>query len=363
MSAYIPHSRPTLEEADALAVAEAVRSGQIAEGPKVAAFEAEVAAYLGRRGAVAVSSGLAALHLALHALGAGPGDKVVVPSYNCAALLQAVLHCGARPILCDVEPGTGNPTPETAGAAAEGARAILLAHLFGAPAEAADIASLGPPVIEDVAQALGARRGGKAAGALGALTVCSFYATKLLAAGEGGMVLGEEAETLDRVRDARSYDGRDDLKPRWNYKLTDLQAALGLSQMARYETFLARRREIAARFTEGLAGTGLALPADPPDGRHVFHRYVVGLPESWLGRHGEGAAEAAVRALEARGVGARRPVHRPLHRLLGEKGFPGAEAAWARHLSLPIYPSLTEEEISTILEATRAVFSRQGEDT
>ncbi|OGL64613.1 MAG: hypothetical protein A3J27_11285 [Candidatus Tectomicrobia bacterium RIFCSPLOWO2_12_FULL_69_37] len=347
--APIPHSRPTLGEEEARAAAEAVRSGQIAQGPRVAAFEEAVARYAGRSGGAAVSSGTAALHLALHAMGVQAGDTVVVPSYNCPALVQAVRHLGAWPRLCDVDPGTGNPTPETVGAAAEGARAVILAHLFGAPAEGADIAALGVPVVEDLAQALGAARPDGPVGRAGKLAVCSFYATKPLAAGEGGMVLGDDEALLARVRDARSYDERDDLAPRWNCKLTDVQAAIGLVQLSRYEGFIARRRAIAARYAEGLAGTPLGLPREPAGGRHIFHRYVVRLP----GGHG---VEEAIRALGTRGVTARRPIYRPLHRLLGETGFPGAEEAWARHLSLPIYPSLTEEEIERIMGAVRSLF-------
>jgi len=351
--AAIPHSRPTLGEEEARAAAEAVRSGQIAQGPRTAAFEEAVARYAGRAWGAAVSSGTAALGLALHAMGVGAGDEVVVPSYNCPALAQAVRHLGARPRLCDVEPATGNPTPETVGAAARGARAIIAAHLFGLAADAAGIAALGVPLVEDLAQALGAHRAEGKAGGFGRLAICSFYATKPLAAGEGGMVLGDEEALLARIRDARDYDERDDLAPRWNCKLTDVQAAIGLVQLSRYEGFIARRREIAARYAEGLAGTPLELPGDPPGGRHIYHRYVVRLPEEYARRGGPGAAEEA---LQAKGIGARRPIYRPLHRLMGEAGFPGAEEAWARHLSLPIYPSLTEGEIERIMGAVRSLF-------
>ncbi|MDA1001620.1 MAG: DegT/DnrJ/EryC1/StrS aminotransferase family protein [bacterium] len=354
----IPHSRPTLDEADAQAAAEAVRSGQIAEGPRVAEFERQMAAYLKRSDAVAVSSGLAALHLALHAMGVGPGCDVVIPSYNCAALLQAVRHTGARARLCDVDPETGNPTPETVGAAAEGARAVIVTHLFGAAAETDDIAALGVPVIEDIAQGLGASRMGSSAGAAGRLAICSFYATKLLTTGEGGMIAGDDAALLAAARDARSYDERENTLPRWNYKLTDLQAALGLSQLARYERFIEARRKIAACYREGLAESGLGLPGDPPAGRHVYHRYVVRLPEVWGEKQGPGAADAACRAFAAEGIGVRRPIHAPLHRLLGESGFPGTEAAWARHISLPIYPSLTADEADRIMDAARRIFQK-----
>ena len=161
------------------------------------------------------------------------------------------------------------------------------------------------------------------------------------------MVLGDDPVLLARVRDAREYDERDDLLPRWNYKLTDVQAAIGRVQLSRYEDFIARRRAIAAAYSQRLASTGLGLPQEPPGGRHIFHRYVVRLPEGV-------DADEAVQALDAKGIGARRPIYRPLHRLLGESGFPGTEEAWARHLSLPIYPSLTEGEIERIMDAVCA---------
>ncbi|MEE9257431.1 MAG: aminotransferase class I/II-fold pyridoxal phosphate-dependent enzyme, partial [bacterium] len=244
MAPLIPHSRPTLGEEEARAAAEAVRSGQVAGGDRVARFEAEMAAYLGRAEAVATSSGTAALHLALEAIGVGPGDKVVIPSYNCAALAHAVRHAGAEVRFCDVDPATGNPTPGTVAPAAQGARAIVVTHLFGAPADAKGIAAIGPEVIEDIAQGLGARGVEGLAGGAGRAAVCSFYATKLLTSGgEGGMILGDDPEILARAREARSYDEREDLAPRWNYKLTDLQAAVGLAQLSRYEEVIGRRRE------------------------------------------------------------------------------------------------------------------------
>lgn len=357
----IPHSRPTLEEADARAAAEAIRSGQVAEGPRVAEFEAEMAAYVGRAGAVAVSSGLAALHLALLGVGVRPGDEVVVPSYNCTALAQAVRQCGAELRLCDVDPKTGNPTAETVGPKAEKARAVVVTHLFGAAAEADAITNLGPVVIEDLAQALGARQAGGTAGQFGRVAVCSFYATKLMTSGgEGGMILSDDEELLAFVRERRSYADRNDLEPRWNYKMTDIQAAVGSAQLRRYEEFVGRRGVIADRYNKRFAETSLSLPEEPRGERHVYHRYVVGLPPTWMDQYGDRAPDEAVRALEAKGVAARRPIHTPLHRLTQESGFPGTEIAWSRHLSLPIYPTLTEEEIDTISETVCALFPAEA---
>ena len=161
---------------------------------------------------------------------------------------------------------------------------------------------------------------------------------------------------MDRVRDARSYDGHDDLAPRWNYKLTEAQAAVGLVQLSRYDQFIARRREIARRYGERLAGASIDLPADPPGGVHVYHRYVVSLPGEWLDRYGPEAPARAEAELEARGVSARRPIYKPLHTLMGETGFPGADAAWGRHLSLPIYPSMTDDEADTVANAVLTLF-------
>ncbi len=361
MTPFIPHSRPTLGEAEVQAASEAIRSGQVAEGPRVAEFEGEMAAYLGRSGAVAVSSGLAALHLALLAVGVSPGDAVVVPSYNCAALAQAVRRCDAEILLCDVDPATGNPTPETVGQVAGEARAAVVTHLFGASAEAEGMTALGPAVVEDLAQGLGARRAEGMAGRFGRVAVCSFYATKLMTSGgEGGMILSDDEEIIAFARDSRSYADRKDLRPRWNYKLTDVQAAVGLAQLRRFEDFLARRREIAERYGRRFAETSLQLPEEPPGGRHVYYRYVVSLPDSWIEKHGEGAPEEAVRALEAKGVGAKRPIHQPLHHFTGEDRLPGTDAAWARHLSLPIYPTLTEEEADTIAEAVCTLFPAEA---
>ncbi len=189
------------------------------------------------------------------------------------------------------------------------------------------------------------------------LTPPLTYATKLLTSGgEGGMVIGDDAEALARVRDAHTYDERSDLAPRWNYKLTDLQAAVGLVQLSRFEDFIARRREIARRYGERLAVSSLELPGDPPDGRDVYHRYVVSLPDSWIDENGGEGPRRAIDKLEEKGIAARRPVFKPLHVLMGESGFPGAESAWMRHLSLPIYPTMIDDEADAVAEAVLSLF-------
>jgi perosamine synthetase len=328
-------------EADAERVARAVRSGQLAQGPEVAAFERELAERLGVEAVAVVSSGSAALELGLRALGVGAGDEVIIPTYVCDALHHAVTRCGARPVLADADPGTLSLAPDDAKRRlGPRTRALIAPHAFGLAVDLEPLRALGVPIVEDCAQTLGVRLEGRPVGSLGRLAVCSFYATKLLTTGEGGAVAGP-APLVARVRDARDYDERDDLAPRFNYKLTDLQAALGRGQLARLDEFIARRRAIATRYRTRLAGLDCGLPADAGD-RHVYHRFVVTVDRP-LG--------ALIADLEARGVGARRPVFRPLHRALGLGGYPEAERLWARALSLPCYPTLTDAEVSAVAAA------------
>ena len=344
----IPHSRPTVSEDDAQAVARVIRAGQLAQGPEVAAFEAEVAERVGVPAAAAVSSGTAALELALRALGVGPGAEVIVPTYVCDALHHAVTRCGAAVVLADADPATLTLSPiDAKRRLTRRTRAIVVPHAFGLAVDPAPFEALGVPVVEDCAQALGARIGTRAAGSLGRLAACSFYATKLLTTGEGGMVLGP-ADVAARVRDLRDYDERADLVPRLNAKLTDIQAALGRSQLRRLDQFIARRRAIAADYRHRLAGLACRLP---PDGgaRHVYHRFIVEV---------EAPLDELMEALRARGVTARRPVFRPLHRALGLEGYPEAARLWSRCLPLPCYPSLTDDEVAHVATAFAGALGR-----
>ena len=337
----IRHARPAVAEEDALAVARVVRSGALAQGPETEAFEAAVAARLGVEAAAAVAAGSAALELALRALGVGAGDEILVPTYACDALHHAVTRCGAHPVLVDADPATSSLDPADARRRlTPRTRAVIVPHAFGLAAPLAPFLALGPPVIEDCAQALGAVRDGRPAGSAGAAAVCSFYATKLLTTGEGGLV-GGPARLVARVRDAREYDERPDLVPRFNYKLTDIQAALGRSQLARFDDFLARRRAIADRYRTRLHGLPCRLPGEAGPA-HVYHRFVIEV-ERPLG--------AVIAALERRGVCARRPVFRPIHRALGLDGYPEADRLWERALSLPCYPALTDAEVDRVAAA------------
>ena len=344
-SQIIPHSRPTLGSQDVQALTAVARSGQLAQGARAAEFERGVAAYLGVHGGVAVSSGTVALELALLALGIGRGDQVILPSYVCAAPWLATVRVGAEPRMVDVEPqGYAIDPAKTAKAISPRTRAIIVPHPFGLPADLSKLQALGVPLVEDCAQTLGATEGGRLVGSVGSVTVCSFYATKLLCTGEGGMLLSNDPLILEKGRALRDYDEKPTLEAvAFNRKMTDLQAALGVCQLAQFRAFLERRAAIAAQYHDALGHTSLGLPAIPPGRTHVFYRYVVKLPRAASPSR---SLEALLTRLERRGVQCRRPVFRPLHRYLGLNGYPNSEEAFETALSVPIYPSMTEEEVT-----------------
>lgn len=335
----IPHSRPLLGRGEQRAASAVIRSGMVAQGKEVACFEREMAMVLERRRAVAVSSGTAALHLALIALGVGERDIVALPSFACAALLHAVDLVGASPRLVDVDPRSFNMDPEDLQRKRHGRlKAVVLPHMFGLPANVEEIASLGLPVIEDCALALGARNRGRPVGALGELAVVSFYATKMITTGEGGMVLGDRARFSRIVEDRRSYDGRPRFGRRFNYKMTDVQAAIGRVQLGRLTSFTRARQRLASLYSHLLEGGPWELPTESDE--HVYHRFVL--------RVRARGAKNLLSRLQRRGIDARRPVFRPLHRYLGLSGFPGADEAHRRALSLPLYPSLPVQDAKRV---------------
>jgi dTDP-4-amino-4,6-dideoxygalactose transaminase len=344
----IPHSRPWITAADVRAVEGVLRRGALAQGAEVEHFEAETGAFVGLPPGVAVNSGTAALHLALLGLGIGPGDEVILPSYVCVAPLHAVEYVGAAPRLADIRPDTYNLDPaDVRRRCTRRTRAIVVPHLFGLPADLDELLRLGVPIIEDCAQAFGARYGGRPVGAFGEVSTLSFYATKLFTTGEGGMVLSRDRRLLARIRDLRDYDERRRHTMRFNYKLTDMQAALGGSQLRRFPVMLLRRAAVAARFRRGLAVLPVGLPLPDDRRTHVYHRYVVACP----------AAASAAGRLARFGVTARRPVFRPIHRTLGLEGFPGAEQAYRHALSVPIYPALTAREVEAVIRALQRTFA------
>ncbi len=337
----IPHSKPTIGRAEARAAAHALLSGSLAAAQRTAHFEKTLARSVRRLGAVATSSGTAALYVALRALGVRPGQTVIVPSFVCTALLHAVWAAGAEPLVCDVDDTCNLSLENTRANLTTRTAAIILPHLFGLPAPVEEFTRLGPPVIEDCAQSIGAHIGARPCGSFGAVSVFSFYATKMITTGEGGMLASDSHELLDRARDLIEYDKKHDAVRRFNLKSTDIAAAIGRVQLARLPAFVRRRRQLASLYHRELSGLdGIRLPRAPGS---VYYRYVIQTEDP----------AALVSALASRRVAAARPVDPPLHRITGTASCPNAERAWARAVSLPIYPSLTLSQARQVAAAVR----------
>jgi len=347
----ITHSRPSLDDEEMHGLQNVLSSGQLAQGPEVNGFEDELGSFHGLPPGVATSSGTAALHLALLSLGVGQGDEVLLPSYVCSAPLHAAYHSGATPVLVDVDPATGNMDPDDLKKRLTSkSKAIIAVHLFGLPADIDEILALGLPVIEDCAQSLGANLEGKMLGTIGAISICSFYATKLITTGEGGMLLSYDPGLLAKARDLRDYDKKENFTTRFNYKMTDLQAALGRSQLEKLESFLDQREALAGTYNEQLAALPCTLPL-VQEGR-IYYRYVVSV---------QGNVRELIQKLLNMGIEVARPVYRPLHLYFDLEDYPGAEMAWKSHLSLPIHPSLTSQDVHRVCHALQQALKENSQ--
>ncbi len=333
-------------------MAAALRSGQIAMGPQVAKFERAFAAKFAFRDAAAVASGTAALHLSLLALGVKRGDEVIVPTHVCTALLHAVNHAQATPVLADVNEADANiSAQDVKRKISRRTKAIIVPHMFGSPADLLPLLKLGVPVIEDCAQAVGARYADKPVGSWGAMGAFSFYATKMMATGEGGMVVARERRMIAEVRDLLSYDNRPDYKVRFNYKMTDVEAVLGLAQLKQLPAFIARRKALAAMYDKALEGLSCVLPLQMAKAEHVYYRYVIRVRVP---------AEKFIAAMKRQGISCERPLYKPLHRYLGLKGFSVSETWMKNSVSLPLYPAMTDAEARRIAAAARSIILSKG---
>ena len=339
---------PELGEAELAEIAAVLRSGRLTMGPKVAEFEGELAQVCGVDHAVAVSSGTAALHLAVLALGIGPGDEVIVPAYTFPATANAVVLAGASPVLVDVDPQTMNVEPDRIyEAVTPRTRAVLAVHLFGRPLDWEALQSAVPPevtLLEDAAGALGARWQGMPCGGLGLLGCLSFHPRKIVTTGEGGAVTTSDSEIADGVRRLRHHgiEPRGEFEiaqPGTNYRLSDVLCALGLPQLHRLEEVLARREELAAAYGERLAGV-VETPSAGTGDRHGWQAYVIQLDRR----------DEALAALRAAGIEAQIGTY-ALHRLraYSDQGpFPGADRAYERALALPFHTRLTEGDLDRV---------------
>jgi dTDP-4-amino-4,6-dideoxygalactose transaminase len=331
----IPHSKPMIDKEDINAVTEVLASGMIAQGEKVKEFEDAVSRFVGTKYAVAVSSGTSALHLTLLGLDVGPKDEVLMPSYVCSSPYFAATQTGAVPKIVDIDLKDLNVDAVAAKrSVCSKTKALVVPHMFGNPAQIEDLLALGVPLIEDCAQALGAKYHKQAVGSFGEASVFSFYATKMITTGEGGMILTNQRDIFERVQDLRDYDKKS-LKPvKYNCKMTDFQAALGISQLSKLCKFIERRTKIASIYDQVFSECDCDTLRVSPDESCVFFRYVIMLDRM---------VEVQRKARKC-GVACERPVHMPLHKHFTVFRCPNSEIAYDRALSIPIYPALTDEE-------------------
>jgi dTDP-4-amino-4,6-dideoxygalactose transaminase len=359
----IPMSSPDIDEADVAAVTEVVRSGRLALGPQTERLEAQIAAYAGVRHAVAVSSGTAALHLAVRGLGLAEGDEVLVPSFTFAASVNVLLYERVRPVFVDVEPDTYNLDPaDVERRISPRTRAIMAVDVFGHPAEWDALTDLAARhhlhLIDDSCEALGAEYRGKRLGRFGDVAAFAFYPNKQMTTGEGGVLVTDDQDLARLARSLRNQ-GRGEMgawleheRLGFNYRLDEMSAALGVSQLARLDAFLERRDRVAAAYGERLARIErVRAPIARPHVRMSWFVYVVTLAEG-LDR------DPVMRAIEERGIPVRGyfpPVHLQayIRELLGSGPglLPVTEAIARRTIALPFHNRLPEESIDRVVEA------------
>jgi perosamine synthetase len=385
----IPITRPHLTGEEGAAVAETIASGWVSQGPRVREFEDAFAARVGAAAAIATTSCTTALALALHVTGVGPGDEVIVPSLSFIATANAVWHCGADPVFADIDPRTYNLDPVAAERAiTPRTKAIMPVHQLGLPADMDAFFDLaerhGVALVEDAACAIGARYRNRSIGSLGPLACFSLHPRKVITTGEGGMIAVQDPDVAERLRRLRAH-GMDmsDLARHsavdvvleaypergFNFRMTDMQAALGLCQLGELDWILERRRALAERYTEALASIpSVQAPYDPPYAERTWQSYCVRIaPGAPVGRTevmrrllGEGiATRRGVMAIHEEAAYARTAHTQTAHASNSvelERGvrLPHTEAATRETLMLPLFPDLTDEQQDRVIEGLAA---------
>jgi len=375
----IPYGRQWIDDADVEAVVAVLRSDWLTTGPKVAEFEAEFARVVGAKHAVAVSSGTAALHAAAYAAGIDENAEVIVPPMTFAASANCVRYQNGTVVFADVREGSLLLDPgKVLEAATERTRAIVVVDYTGQPADLDELLGIAKErnwiVIEDAAHALGATYRGRRVGSIADLTTFSLHPVKQITTGEGGVITTNDDALASKLRPFRNHGISTDHRQRehlgswfyemldlgYNYRITDLQCALGLSQLRRLPEWVARRRAIAARYDEAFR----ALPLDPirrePDRESSWHLYVVQLRPEEL----RADRQAAFLELRERGILVNVhyiPVHyHPYYQRLGWKrgAFPIAESAYERLITLPLFPAMTDDDVTRVIETVASVLTR-----
>lgn len=359
----IPIAKPQIGEEEKQAVLEVLESGMLAQGPQVHAFEEAFAKMCGVRYAIATSSGTTALHIALLAHGIGPGDEVITSPFTFIASANCILYVGARPVFVDIDPLTFNLNPaQVESAITPRTKAIIPVHLYGLPCDMEPIMAIaeqyGLAVIEDACQAHGAEYKGRKVGSFGTGTF-SFYPTKNITSGEGGMITTNDPEVAERCRVIRQHGARqryyhDELG--FNFRMSDIHAAIGLAQLRKLDRFNRIRQANARYLSQHLKG--VLTPLVPSGHTHVFHQYTIRVPN--------GKRDALRAYLKERGIGSEVYYPLPIHQqyLYKELGYnehlPEVERAAQEVLSLPVHPALTPSDLEAIVEAVNEFAEQEG---
>jgi dTDP-4-amino-4,6-dideoxygalactose transaminase len=371
---------PSIEDDDLKSVSEVLASGYLVQGPRVEAFEQILCDYVGSKYAVAVSNGTAALHLSLLSLGVGPGDLVVVTAYSYVATANVIELCGAEPVFVDILPDTFNIDPKQlettlfrlmeSEETQSRVKAILPVHTFGQVAEMPVIMELAErydlPVVEDAACALGATLGGRQAGTWGELGCFSFHPRKAITTGEGGAIVTDDPTMARKLRALRNH-GQDPgatepdfILPGFNYRLTELQAALGASQMKKLDRIIAARIQLAANYQNFLSGTSLQLPVVGPGRQHIYQSYVTLLPDDHVDHR-----RTMIQGLKTEGIEITIGTwHMPLvsyyrNRYGHQPGdFPNTDEVFSRSMTLPLFETMTLDQQKKTANALQVLLGK-----
>ena len=358
----IPHNKPTIGAEEIKAVADTLGNLELTMGTRVKEFEKAFAKYIGTN-AVATSSGTSALHLALVAIGISKNDEVIMPSYTCIAVALPVLYQQAKPILADVNDDYNISVEAIKRKITKKTKTVIVPHMFGYPADLEEIKELcgenGIYLVEDCAQAIGATYNGKKVGAVGDISIFSFYATKMMTTIQGGMVCTNNLDWIQIIKDLRYHDqcrSLEDTDPRikYSYMMSDVGAAIGIVQLKKLEYFIKRRRAVASIYREKLDDNKIKHPLESEDKKHVYSRYMIRTPYN---------PSEIIEKMREQNITCERMYVPPLHRRVlfkkfnSNTKFPKTEDILDSAISLPIYPSLIDEEAEYVADVFNNTFS------
>ncbi|RXI73142.1 hypothetical protein DP127_05650 [Clostridium tetani] len=333
----IPHSKPYISENDKKYILNVMNSGMISSGEKVKEFEQQVSKYIGVKNGIATSSGTMSVVFSLKALDIKKGDEVIIPTYLCPCILEAVLAVEATPVLCDVDTEWILSKKTVEPHITTNTKAIIVPHICGISVKIEDLLEFGIPIIEDIAQAFGGMLNNRKIGTYGDFTVCSFGAIKCLTTGEGGMVLTNNDEMCEKIRKFKVFS-----------PMSDIQAMLGISQLKMYDFFLERRKKIANMYLKEFSiFEGLCM-SDDLKNRDMFFRFPLNLNFNEVKD-----------VFLKKNVIVRQFIDFLLHRILklDSKNYPNAEYFFKNTISIPIYPALTDYEVEYIIDTTKSIIN------